>query len=44
MTTILFNREVTDSIVMIARELKKMNELKEKELSLKYGSWAKGDD
>ena len=32
-----FTREVTDSFIQIAYELKRMNDLKEKELQAKYG-------
>ena len=32
-----FTREITDAIVRIAYELERMNNLKEKELSAKYG-------
>lgn len=34
-----FTREVTDALISIAFELKRMNDLKEKELKVKLGSW-----
>ena len=36
MSTVLFTREIVESIVQIAFELNRMNNLKEKELELKY--------
>lgn len=36
MGAVFFTREVTDAMVQIAYELKRMNDLKEKELKLKY--------
>lgn len=36
MSTVFFTREVVESIVKIAFELNRMNNLKEKELELKY--------
>lgn len=37
MGAVCFTREVTDSLIRIAFELKRMNDLKEKELYLEYG-------
>ena len=36
MGAVYFTREVTDAIVKIAFELERLNDLKEKELKLKY--------
>ena len=37
MGAVYFTREFNDAIIQIAYELRKMNDLKEKELKLKYG-------
>lgn len=37
MTNVFFTRDVNTAIIMISEELKRMNDLKEKELYLKYG-------
>ncbi len=38
MGAVYFTREIIDAILNIAYELKRMNDLKEKELKIKYGS------
>lgn len=43
MSNVIFTREVTNAILGIAFELKRMNDLKEKEMDIKYGSWMKED-
>lgn len=37
MGAVYFTREITDSLIQITYELKRMNDLKEKELQTEYG-------